>query len=115
MPGNKVEVSTVSGLQIDRANKRVWVDGICRPQQLTRTEMKFLLFLTAHPGKVCSRKETVPAVYGSAYVPKVDDDRLDAMVRRIRKKIEGKTRPPRFLVTVHGVGHRLDYYLGERL
>jgi DNA-binding response OmpR family regulator len=115
MPGNEVEVSTVSGLQIDRANKQVWVDGIRCPQRLTGTEMKFLLFLAAHPGKVCSRKQTVPAVYGNGYVPKVDGDRLDAMVRRIRKKIEGKTRPPRFLVTVHGIGHRLDYYLGERL
>ncbi len=115
MAGNEVEVSTVSGLQIDRANKQVWVDGICRPQQLTRTEMKFLLFLTAHSGRVCSRKETVPAVYGTAYVPKVDDDRLDAMVRRIRNKIEGKARPPRFLETVHGRGHRLNGYLEERL
>lgn len=114
MPGNEVEVSTVNGLQIDRANKQVWVDGIRCPQRLTGTEMKFLLFLAAHPGTVCSRKQTVPAVYDTGYVPKVDDDRLDAMVRRIRNKIEGKARPPRFLQTVHGRGHRLNGYLEER-
>jgi DNA-binding response OmpR family regulator len=43
----------------------------------------------------------------STYQVKIDDDRLDAMVERTRRKIEDNPRSPRFLITLNRQGHRL--------
>jgi len=95
------------GLSIDKARRRVWVDGIVKPHKLTKKECKLLLFLTSRNGDVCSRSETILAVYGTVYQPKIDNQRLDAVVERARRKIEETPRLPRFLITVHRRGHQL--------
>ena len=102
------------GLQFDTPRQQVWVDGMLRPFVLTRTEMKLLCFLAQHQSKICPRQDTVEHVYGTPYHLEMDNDRLDAMIRRVRKKIGDSTHAPRFLITIHGVGHRLDEYVGER-
>jgi len=101
------------GLYIDVTSRCIWVDGIQRPYKLSKSECKLLLYLAARDGGICSREETVLAVYESNYHGKIDDGRLDAMVAHIRKKIGDEPRSPRFLRTVHGVGHRLDGYNGN--
>ena len=95
------------GLSIDKASRQVWVDGISKPRKLTKKEHKLLLFLASRNGEACSRSETVLAVYGTVYQPKIDDQRLDAVVERARRKIEENPRLPRFLITVHRQGHQL--------
>ncbi len=102
------------GLSIDRASRRVWVDGILKPHKLTKKECKFLLFLASRNGEVCSRLETVLAVYGTVYQPEFDNQRLDAVVERTRRKIEETPRLPRFLITFHRRGHQLLECSGER-
>jgi len=102
------------GLQLDRTSRQVWVDGVPRPQRLTKSQIKLLRFLGSRRDEVCPRKDTVWEVYGNVYVPQVDDGRLDAMVERTRRKIEENPRKPRFLLTVRAVGHRLNEYLRER-
>ena len=96
------------GLSIDIASRRVWVDGILKPHKLTKKEHKLLLFLASRNGEACLRSETVLAVYGTVYQPKFDDQRLDAVVERARRKIEENPRLPRFLITVHRRGHQLQ-------
>ncbi len=98
------------GLSIDRASRRVWVDGILKPHKLTKKECKFLLFLASRNGEVCSRLETVLAVYGTVYQPEFDNQRLDAVVERTRRKIEETPRLPRFLITFHRRRLRLNYH-----
>jgi two-component system, OmpR family, response regulator RegX3 len=101
------------GLYIDVTSRCIWVDGIQRPYKLSKSECKLLRYLATREGEICSREETVFAVYESIYQGKIDDGRLDAMVERIRKKIEDEPRSPRFLRTVHRLGHRLDGYNGN--
>ena len=103
----------VQGLYIDVTSRCIWVDGIQRPYRLSKSECKLVLYLARRDGEICSREETVFAVYQSIYQGKIDDGRLDAMVERTRKKIGDESRSPRFLRTVHGVGHRLDGYNGN--
>ena len=102
------------GLSIDRASRRVWVDGIVKPYKLTKKECKLLLYLASRNGEVCSRSETVLAVYGTVYQPNFDNQRLDAVVERTRRKIEESPRLPRFLITFHRRGHQLLECNGER-
>jgi DNA-binding response OmpR family regulator len=82
------------------------------PDKLARNEVKFMRYLASRHEALCSREEVVLAVYGEMY-DRSDDERLDAMVGRIRRKIGDKGRPHRFLITVHGQGHRLLGYIDE--
>jgi DNA-binding response OmpR family regulator len=72
-----------------------------------------LLFLASRNGEICSREETVFAVYRCRYQPGFDDGRLDALVEHAHKKIEDDPRSPRFLLTVYRVGHQLLGYSGN--
>jgi DNA-binding winged helix-turn-helix (wHTH) protein len=110
------EISRIEpGLRLDPARREVWIDGVLRASNLTAKEFKLLRFLVEHMGEVCSRQETTRAVYGEEYDPKRDDARLDALVERTRKSIGDTSRPPRFIETVRGAGHRLnDYPVGHK-
>jgi DNA-binding response OmpR family regulator len=102
------------GLYIDKRSRRVWVDGQLQPHRLSTDECKLLLFLAARNGEICSRAETVFAVYGITYDAEVDDGRLDALVGHTRKKIGDDPRSPRFLHTVYHGGHQLLCYKGNK-
>ena len=105
----------VPGLQLDLARQQVWIDGILQTKHLTVMEFRLLRFLASHSGDICPREETTQAVYGDRYLAKDDAARLDALVERARKSIGDTSRPPRFLETIRGVGHRLNDYVGERV
>ena len=103
---------STQGLRIDKKSRKVWVDGKPMPNKLAKNEVKFLLYLASRQGVLCSRGEVVMVVYGKVY-DRSDDERLDAMVGRIRKKVGDKERPHRFLITEHRQGHRLLGYIDE--
>lgn len=100
------------GLRIDEKSRKVWVDGKLMPEKLAKNEEKFVRYLASRHGAICSRAEVVLTVYGKVY-DHSDDERLDAMVGRIRRKIGDKERPHRFLITAHRQGHRLLGYSDE--
>jgi DNA-binding response OmpR family regulator len=101
------------GLYIDGKSRSIWVDGKLRPDKLTDKECKLVLFLASCNGAICTRKETVRAIYECVYDAKIDDGRLDAVVGRARKKIEDNPRDSRFLLTINRHGHRLQGYNGK--
>lgn len=97
------------GLYIEKSSGRIWVDDQLRPEHLSKREVKFILHLAAYQGKICPRVESVKAVYETEY-ESADDQRLDALVGRIRRKIGDPTHSPRFLFTFHAHGHCLKEY-----
>jgi DNA-binding response OmpR family regulator len=101
------------GLYIDGTSGCIWVDGKLRPGKLTDKECKLVLFLASRKGAICTRMETVRAIYECVYDAQIDDGRLDAVVGRARKKIEDNPRAPRFLITINRHGHRLQGYYGK--
>jgi len=103
-------VRSTQGLQLDRAQRRVRIDGLLLPKPLSYRQFELLEFLAAHAGKVCLREETSEAVYGERYIPFRDNARLDALIERTRLHIGDDQRNPRFIETVRGVGHRLNNY-----
>lgn len=73
---------------------------------LTRTEFQLLIELGQHAGKVLSREDLLERVWGYDYF---GDGRLvDVHVRRLRTKIEPDPANPRFVVTVRGMGYKLQ-------
>ena len=73
---------------------------------LTRTEFRLLVELAASPGKVMSREDLLERVWARDYF---DDERLvDVHVRRLRTKIEPDPANPRYVVTVRGMGYKLQ-------
>ena len=73
---------------------------------LTRTEFQLLVELGQHAGKILSREDLLERVWGYDYF---GDGRLvDVHVRRLRTKIEPDAANPRFVVTVRGMGYKLQ-------
>jgi DNA-binding response OmpR family regulator len=108
------ETLPLRGLQLDPVRQQLWIDGVVKCVPLTPHEFKLLQVLASFQGEICPRTHTVQQVYGTMYSKELDDDRLDALVERTRKKIEDNPRHPRFLRTIHGRGHRLYEYIGEK-
>jgi DNA-binding response OmpR family regulator len=73
---------------------------------LTLTEFRLLCELAAAPGRVLSRQALLERVWQHGFF---GDERLvDAHVRRLRTKVERDPSAPRVVVTVRGLGYRLD-------
>lgn len=76
------------------------------PVDVTKTEFRLLCELAFHPGMVLSREQLLERVWGYDYL---GDGRLvDAHVRRLRTKIESDPSSPELIVTVRGLGYRLE-------
>ena len=73
---------------------------------LTKTEFRLLVELAESPGKVLSREALLDKVWGYDYF---GDGRLvDVHIRRLRTKVEADPANPRHVVTVRGLGYRLQ-------
>ena len=76
------------------------------PVHLTKTEFRLLVELANHPGTVFSREDLLEKVWGHGVF---GDGRLvDVHVRRLRTKIEADPADPRYVVTVRGLGYKLQ-------
>ena len=73
---------------------------------LTKTEFRLLVELASTPGRVFSRETLLERVWGYGYF---GDGRLvDVHVRRLRTKVEADAANPRHVVTVRGLGYKLQ-------
>jgi len=73
---------------------------------LTKTEFRLLVELASSPGRVFSREVLLERVWGYGYF---GDGRLvDVHIRRLRTKVEPDPSHPRHVVTVRGLGYKLQ-------
>ena len=73
---------------------------------LTLTEFRLLCELAASPGRVLSRQDLLERVWEHGFF---GDERLvDVHIRRLRTKVELDPSAPAVIVTVRGLGYRLD-------
>jgi len=73
---------------------------------LTKTEFRLLCELAQNPGRVFSREHLLDHVWGYGYF---GDGRLvDVHIRRLRTKVESDSANPCHVVTVRGLGYRLQ-------
>jgi DNA-binding response OmpR family regulator len=90
----------IGSLVLDPATHEVYRGDERIP--LTRTEFHLLEFLMRTPGQVVPRGTLIEAVWG--YDRDIESNTLDAFIRLLRSKLEGK-EGPKLIQTVRGVGY----------
>jgi two-component system, OmpR family, response regulator RegX3 len=75
------------------------------PVAVTRTEFQLLCELAEHPGRVLSRQQLLQRVW---QYDGGDERLVDVHIGRLRQKIEDDSGSPRHLVTVRGLGYKLQ-------
>ncbi|MEX0426853.1 response regulator [Nocardioides sp. DS6] len=91
-------------VRMDVERHVVTVDG--QEQRLPLKEFELLEMFLRNPGRVLTRGQLIDRVWGSDYVG--DTKTLDVHVKRLRAKLEPDPSEPKFLVTVRGLGYKLD-------
>jgi two-component system, OmpR family, response regulator RegX3 len=97
-------VRRVGDLELDATRHRVTVGG--EAKQLTPSEFRLLLLLAREPGRVYSRREIMEHLWDSTYVG--DQRACDIHVSNLRRKLEEDPANPQRIVTVRGVGYKLE-------
>lgn len=91
-------------LRVDSRAKEVYLKGKLLEPPLTVKEFQLLELLYTHKGQVISKDEIARNVWDYEVY---DYNAIDALVYRLRQRIEQDPGNPRFLVTVRGFGYKL--------
>ncbi len=94
----------VADLSIDLEKRLVHRAGTAI--ELTPMEFELLRVLAESPGRVCSRLQLLDGVQGDAY--EGYERTIDSHIKNLRKKIEPDPDRPRYIITVYGVGYKLQ-------
>ena len=91
-------------VRMDVERHVVYVDG----QQIAMPlkEFELLEMLLRNTGRVLTRMQLIDRVWGSDYVG--DTKTLDVHIKRLRAKIEPEPASPRYILTVRGLGYKLE-------
>ena len=73
---------------------------------LTAIEFKLLQMLVKHAGRIVSRQQVIDHVWGTEVF--VTDRVVDTHVMKLRRKVEEDPESPRHIISVRGLGYRLD-------
>ena len=73
---------------------------------LTAREFDLLLHFSQHPGRVFSRAQLLDSVWGFGH--EGYEHTVNSHINRLRGKIEPDNTHPRYIVTVWGVGYKME-------
>ncbi len=91
-------------VSVDHVRREVTVDGVAT--HLSRKEFDLLAALLTPVQRVRSRDELIDLLWPDTHL--TDTRTLDTHIHRLRAKLEPDPTEPRFIVTVRGVGFRID-------
>lgn len=74
---------------------------------LTAMEYRLLLIFLNHPGQVLTRNQLLDGIWDDAG-NFVNDNTLSVYIRRLREKLEENCEEPCIIVTLRGLGYRLE-------
>jgi DNA-binding response OmpR family regulator len=97
----KNEIS-IRGLRIDKASRRVWING--EERIFTAKEFDLLTFLAENPNVIYSKEQLFETLWGEESIG--DISTVTVHVNKIREKIELNTSKPQYIETIWGVGYR---------
>jgi hypothetical protein len=105
-------------MRLDKRSHRVWITKECQendsPEEveiippLSASQFRLLVKLYENQGLVISRPELVEKVWGEEQIFSVSEQALDALVRRLRRRIAEFDPDHNYIVTVRGHGLRLE-------
>jgi hypothetical protein len=96
------------GLRIDRPAKRVFIGGQELSPPLSPAQYTLLEVLFDNAGHVVSRDAIVRAVWSEEEAFGVTEQAIDALVHRLRDRIDAMDPDHEYIVTVRGHGFRLE-------
>ncbi|WP_040838581.1 response regulator transcription factor [Nocardia brevicatena] len=102
--GGENGVLEAGPVRMDVDRHTVQVNG--KPVTLPLKEFDLLEYLLRNSGRVLTRGQLIDRVWGADYVG--DTKTLDVHVKRLRSKIEADPARPEHLVTVRGLGYKLE-------
>jgi DNA-binding response OmpR family regulator len=90
------------GVAVIPSKRQVTVRGV--PTDLTKQEFDLLELLVSNPGIAFSREALIARVWGGDR--QVTARTVDAVVSRLRQKLESHPAKPQLVLTVWGIGYR---------
>jgi len=103
LPGQKP-----AALELDAETRGVRVWGRPLDPPLSQVQYDFLAALAQDPGRVYNREQVIRAVWPDEDPSGVSDDAINALVHRIRSRLRELAPEHEFIVTVRGLGFRLE-------
>ncbi|MEM9200203.1 MAG: response regulator transcription factor [Actinomycetota bacterium] len=97
-------VLTVGEISLDRDRHEVAING--ESVQLPLKEFQLLALLMENAGIVVTRQTLIDRVWGYDYVG--DTKTLDVHIKRLRAKVEPMPDNPERIVTIRGLGYKLN-------
>jgi DNA-binding response OmpR family regulator len=98
------DVVKIGEMSIDLAKRKVRRDN--QVIELTPNEFELLRVMAENPGRVYSRMQLLDMVQGEAY--EGYERTIDSHIKNLRKKIEPDPERPRYIITVYGVGYKVE-------
>ena len=105
LPPAGPETVRIGAATVDLGRREVTLDG--EVLHLSRKEFDLLAALLSPPGRMRTRSDLIDLLWPDQHL--VDSRTLDTHVHRLRSKLEPDPGDPRFIITVRGVGFRIDH------
>ena len=102
--GASTAVVEVGHVRVDSERHEVFVAN--KPVRLPLKEFELLEVLLTNAGRVLTRDTLIDRVWGPGYVG--DTKTLDVHIKRLRSKVETESGAPASIVTIRGLGYKLE-------
>ena len=98
------DLLTVRELTLDTAAFQLTKSGV--PIPLTPMEYKILALFMRSPGRIFTKIQLYEGAIGNYF--EGDDNTMMVHISKLREKIEDDPRNPRYIITVRGLGYKLE-------
>jgi DNA-binding winged helix-turn-helix (wHTH) protein len=102
------EIQAISRLRLDPLSRQVWIGSKEINPPLSPAQYRLLELLYEPAGQVRSRDEIIDAVWTEVDKEGVTEQAIDALVRRLRERLQEADPDRIYVVTVRGHGFRLN-------
>jgi DNA-binding winged helix-turn-helix (wHTH) protein len=102
------KTARLNRLLVDFRSRQVWVNNKQLNPPLSAQQFLLLFCLYENEGKVISRNDLIVSVWGSEQSSGVSEQALDALIRRLRDRLNEIDHEFVYIVTVRGHGIKLD-------
>jgi DNA-binding winged helix-turn-helix (wHTH) protein len=111
-PGHGQDSSATKKLFVDQKARRIWVGDKELVPALSVSQYKLLVYLIENEGNVLTREDIVKNVWGEKESLGVTEQALDALIRRLRDRLNKIDPTHEYIITLRGVGFKLenDYF-----
>ncbi|GAA6921291.1 acid response regulator transcription factor ArsR [Helicobacter pylori] len=91
--------------RVDKDSREVYMHE--KKLDLTRAEYEILSLLISKKGYVFSRESI--AIESESINPESSNKSIDVIIGRLRSKIEKNPKQPQYIISVRGIGYKLEY------